>query len=82
MISASPNFSERALGNLEVSLAIAAVLILAVLFAFLRDWRSALVTFLAIPLSLLAAIAVLDRMGLLKPFGSPVTLVAERCAPS
>ena len=25
---------------------------------------------------------VLDRLGLLKPFGSPVTLVAERCAPS
>ena len=24
---------------------------------------------------------VLDRVGLLKPFGSPVTLVAERCAP-
>jgi SAM-dependent methyltransferase len=24
----------------------------------------------------------LDRLGLLKPFGSPVTLVAERCAPS
>ena len=24
---------------------------------------------------------ILDRMGLLKPFGSPVTLVAERCAP-
>ena len=24
---------------------------------------------------------LLDRMGLLKPFGSPVTLVAERCAP-
>jgi hypothetical protein len=23
---------------------------------------------------------VLDRAGLLKPFGSPVTLVAERCA--
>jgi CzcA family heavy metal efflux pump len=58
------NFIERALGNLEVSLAIAAALILTVLFAFLRDWRSALITFLAIPLSLLAAIAVLDRMGL------------------
>ena len=42
---------------------IAAVLILAVLFLFLRDWRSALITFLAIPLSLLAAVAVLDRMG-------------------
>ena len=43
---------------------IAAVLILVVLFLFLRDWRSALITFLAIPLSLMAAMAVLDRMGL------------------
>ena len=34
------------------------------LYLFLRDWRSALITFLAIPLSLLAAMAVLDRMGL------------------
>ena len=57
------NFVERALGSLEESLVIAAILILAVLYAFLRDWRSALITFLAIPLSLLAAMAVLDRMG-------------------
>jgi CzcA family heavy metal efflux pump len=57
------NFVERALGSLEQSLVIAAVLILAVLYLFLRDWRSALITFLAIPLSLLAAVAVLDRMG-------------------
>jgi CzcA family heavy metal efflux pump len=57
------NFVERALGSLEHSLVIAAVLILAVLYLFLRDWRSALITFLAIPLSLLAAVAVLDRMG-------------------
>jgi len=56
-------FVERALGSLEHSLVIAAILILAVLFLFLRDWRSALITFLAIPLSLLAAVAVLDRMG-------------------
>ncbi len=56
-------FVERALDSLEHSLAIAAVLILAVLFLFLRDWRSALITFLAIPLSLLAAVAVLDYMG-------------------
>ncbi len=48
---------------MEQSLVIAAVLILAVLYLFLRDWRSALITFLAIPLSLLAATAVLDRMG-------------------
>ncbi|MGH6827597.1 MAG: efflux RND transporter permease subunit, partial [Rhizomicrobium sp.] len=57
------NFIERALSSLEQSLVIAAILILAVLFLFLRDWRAALITFIAIPLSLLAATAVLDRMG-------------------
>ncbi|MCP5412071.1 MAG: efflux RND transporter permease subunit [Alphaproteobacteria bacterium] len=54
------NFIERALGNLEEALVIAGVLILIVLYLFLRDWRSALITFLAIPLSLIAAVAVLD----------------------
>jgi len=58
------NFIERALGNLKESLALAAVLILAVLYLFLRDWRAALIAFTAIPLSLLAAVAVLNRMGL------------------
>jgi CzcA family heavy metal efflux pump len=58
------NFIERALGDLKDSLAIAAILILAVLYLFLRDLRAALIAFTAIPLSLLAAIAVLDRMGL------------------
>src|SRR6184192_2735445 len=58
------NFIERALANLEESLVLAAVLILAVLYAFLRDVRAALIAFSAIPLSLLAAIAVLDHMGL------------------
>ena len=58
------NFIERALGNLKESLAVAAVLILAVLYLFLRDWRASLIAFTAIPLSLLAAVAVLNRMGL------------------
>ena len=58
------NFIERALENLRTSLTLAALLILAVLYAFLRDVRAALIAFTAIPLSLLAAIAVLDRMGL------------------
>ena len=58
------NFIEKALENLRESLLIAAVLILAVLYVFLRDLRAALIAFTAIPLSLLAAIAVLDRMGL------------------
>jgi CzcA family heavy metal efflux pump len=57
------NFIERALGDLQQSLLIAAVLILAVLYLFLRDVRAALIAFTAIPLSLLAAILVLDRMG-------------------
>jgi len=57
------NFIERALGDLQQSLLIAAILILAVLYLFLRDARAALIAFTAIPLSLLAAILVLDRMG-------------------
>jgi CzcA family heavy metal efflux pump len=58
------NFVERALGTLRQSLLIAGVLIFIVLYLFLRDVRAALIAFTAIPLSLLAAIAVLDRMGL------------------
>lgn len=57
------NFIERSLGDLKRSLLIASVLILAVLYAFLRDWRAALISFTAIPLSLLAAIAVLGHLG-------------------
>jgi CzcA family heavy metal efflux pump len=58
------NFIERALQNLQQSLVIAAVLILVVLYIFLRDFRAALIAFTAIPLSLLAAVAVLRHMGL------------------
>lgn len=57
-------FIERALQNLKESLVIAAVLILAVLYIFLRNARAAFIAFTAIPLSLLAAVAVLEHMGL------------------
>jgi CzcA family heavy metal efflux pump len=57
-------FIERALQNLQESLVIAAVLILAVLYVFLRNARAAFIAFTAIPLSLLAAVAVLRYMGL------------------
>ncbi len=57
------NFIERALHDLQESLIVAAVLILAVLYVFLRDLRAALIAFAAIPLSLLAAVAVLRHMG-------------------
>ncbi|MEO8019089.1 MAG: efflux RND transporter permease subunit [Pseudomonadota bacterium] len=56
-------FIEIALGNLRNSLAIGAVFIVIILALFLRDWRSALISFLAIPLSLLAAVLVLDHYG-------------------
>jgi CzcA family heavy metal efflux pump len=57
------NFIERALHDLQDSLLVATVLILAVLYLFLRDGRAALIAFTAIPLSLLAAVLVLERMG-------------------
>jgi CzcA family heavy metal efflux pump len=57
------NFIEQALSSLRHSLIIAAILIFVVLYAFLRDWRAALITFLAIPLSLLAATVVLKHLG-------------------
>ena len=57
-------FIETALGNLRNALALGAVLIVVVLVAFLRDWRSALISFLAIPLSLFAAVAVLEHFGI------------------
>jgi CzcA family heavy metal efflux pump len=57
-------FIERALANLRDALGIAAVLILLVLLAFLRDWRSAFISFVTIPLSLLAAVVVLKHLGL------------------
>lgn len=57
-------FIERALADLQQSLVIAGVLILAVLYVFLRNARAAFIAFTAIPLSLLAAVAVLRHMGM------------------
>ncbi len=58
------NFIERALTNLRDGLAIAALLVLVVLFAFLRDVRAALISFVTIPLSLIAAALALRSAGL------------------
>lgn len=57
------NFIETALGHIEIDLAIGAALIVIVLLFFLRNIRVALVAFVSIPLSLLAAIIVLDALG-------------------
>ena len=56
-------FIETALGHIEVDLLIGAVLIVLVLFFFLRSPRVAFVAFVSIPLSLLTAVIVLDALG-------------------
>jgi CzcA family heavy metal efflux pump len=57
------NFIERALGNLNVAIAIGCLLAIAVLIAFLYQWRTAAISLSAIPLSLLGAILVLRAFG-------------------
>jgi CzcA family heavy metal efflux pump len=57
------DFIETAIGNLTKALIFSAILVILVLGAFLYDWRSTLISLLAIPLSLLAAILVLYLRG-------------------
>jgi CzcA family heavy metal efflux pump len=56
-------FIERALHNLASALTIGCVLVTIVLVAFLFDWRTALISLTAIPLSLIAAILILSWVG-------------------
>ncbi|MDP3739550.1 MAG: efflux RND transporter permease subunit [Hyphomonadaceae bacterium] len=56
-------FIETALAHIETDLLIGALLIVLVLFFFLRSPRVALVAFVSIPLSLLASVIVLDALG-------------------
>jgi CzcA family heavy metal efflux pump len=56
-------FIERALENLSRSMLVGCVLVIAVLALFLFDWRSALISATAIPLSLMAAVLILAWQG-------------------
>jgi CzcA family heavy metal efflux pump len=56
-------FIERALHNLTRALAIGCVLVIVVLIAFLYDWRTALISLTAIPLSLIAAVLMITWSG-------------------
>lgn len=56
-------FIELALKNLNRALMIGCVLVVIVLVAFLYDWRTALISLTAIPLSLLAATLILHYRG-------------------
>ena len=56
-------FIERSLANLSHSMLLGCVLVILVLLVFLYDWRCALISAMAIPLSLIAAIMVLYLRG-------------------
>src|ERR1044071_2444689 len=56
-------FIENAIRNMKASLFLGAALVAGILFLFLMDLRTAFISFTAIPLSLLAAVIVLDRFG-------------------
>ncbi len=58
------SFIESAIEKLRNSLAIGAVLVVALLLVTLRDWRGALVSFSAIPLTLLTTVWILQAWGL------------------
>lgn len=57
------SFIERAIGNLQTSLLLGCVLVALILGLFLYDLRTAVISALAIPLSLLAAALVLRARG-------------------
>lgn len=57
------NFIEASIQNIDRSLLIGGVLVIAVLFLFLANLRSALIAITSIPLSLLAAVIVLAWFG-------------------
>jgi len=57
------NFIDASVGHLRTALLVGAVLVIAVLFLFLLNVRTALISAVAIPLSLLVAIIVLVSFG-------------------
>jgi CzcA family heavy metal efflux pump len=58
------SFIESAIEKLRNSLLVGAVLVVALLLLTLRDWRGALVSFSAIPLTLLTTVWILELFGL------------------
>jgi CzcA family heavy metal efflux pump len=57
------DFIHTAIDNLTLALLLGCLLVVGVLVAFLFEWRTALISLLAIPLSLLAAVLVLYLRG-------------------
>ena len=58
------SFIERALDDVRSSLVIGAILIVVILFLFLFNFRTAAISCTAIPLSLLTALIILEKLGM------------------
>ncbi len=56
-------FIEQSIDNLSQAMLIGILLVIVIIIAFLFEWRTAFISLLAIPLSLVAAILVLDLRG-------------------
>ncbi len=57
------DFIERAIDNINSSMLQGALLVMLVLFLFLFNWRTGLISLMAIPLSLLVAVVILRVLG-------------------
>src|SRR5262249_45955975 len=57
------SFIEKALGNLRVAMTVGCVLVALILLAFLFEWRTAVISLTAIPLSLVAGVVLLRWLG-------------------
>ena len=57
------NFIEAAVHNLTVALLEGALIVIAVLFLFLMNWRASFITFLSMPVSFVGGILVMQALG-------------------
>jgi Cu/Ag efflux pump CusA len=57
------NFIESAVHNLTLSLLEGALIVVAVLFLFLMNWRASFITFLAMPVSFVGGLLVMHALG-------------------
>ena len=58
------NFIETAIHNLDVSLVEGALIVIAVLFVFLMNWRASFITFLSMPASFVGGILTMHAFGI------------------
>ena len=58
------NFIETAIHNLNMSLLEGALIVIAVLFVFLMNWRASFITFLSMPASFVGGILVMHAFGI------------------